>query len=146
MKHLGLAFLYVVTALFLSMTSAGCGTQTADEEGTLKKEQSSTVKEAQPTPTVAQPTVVQRSDTKAEKTGEELFQQHCTTCHPEGGNVISPEKTLHRKDLEANRIKTAEEIVHLMRNPGPGMLKIDETTISNEEAGQIAEYILDTFK
>jgi cytochrome c6 len=79
------------------------------------------------------------------KTGEELFAQHCTVCHPAGGNIINPEKPLHRKNREANGIKTAEDIIATMRNPGPGMNKFDEKTISDQEAQAIAEYVLKTF-
>jgi len=79
------------------------------------------------------------------KTGEELFVQHCTVCHPAGGNIINPEKPLHRKSREANGIKTAEDIIATMRNPGPGMNKFDEKTISDQKARAIAEYVLKTF-
>jgi mono/diheme cytochrome c family protein len=79
------------------------------------------------------------------KTGEELFGQHCTVCHPAGGNIINPEKPLHRKSREANGIKTAEDIISTMRNPGPGMNKFDEKTLSDQDAQAIAEYVLKAF-
>ncbi|MRR06320.1 MAG: c-type cytochrome [Deltaproteobacteria bacterium] len=79
------------------------------------------------------------------KTGEALFNQHCTVCHSDGGNTINPEKTLHRKNREANGIKTAEDIIRNMRNPGPGMIVFDEKTISDTDAKAIAEYVLKTF-
>lgn len=78
--------------------------------------------------------------------GEGLFKQHCSICHPDGGNIINPQKTLHKKDREANNVKTAKDIINKMRNPGPGMTKFDETMISDKDAKQIAEYILETFK
>ena len=74
-----------------------------------------------------------------------LFKQHCFPCHPDGGNVINPQKTLHKKDREANGVKTAADIVGKMRNPGPGMTKFDEQTIPDADAGGIAEYVLKTF-
>jgi len=77
--------------------------------------------------------------------GEELFKQHCFPCHPDGGNVINPQKTLHKKDREANGVKTASDIVSKMRNPGPGMTKFDEQTIPDADAKEIAEYGLKTF-
>ena len=77
--------------------------------------------------------------------GEELFKQHCFPCHPDGGNVINPPKTLHKKDREANGVKTAADIVGKMRNPGPGMTKFDEHTIPGAGAKEIAEYVLRTF-
>lgn len=78
--------------------------------------------------------------------GEALFKQYCAVCHPEGGNTINPKKTLHKKDLDANRIRNKEDIVRLMRKPGPGMLPFDEKTIPDKNAKEIAEYILKTFK
>ncbi len=80
------------------------------------------------------------------KSGEALFKENCSPCHAEGGNIINPQKTLHKKDLDANKIKKPEDIVKKMRNPGPGMTKFDEKTISGKDAKKIAEYILKTFK
>ncbi|HTP05261.1 MAG TPA: c-type cytochrome [Nitrospirota bacterium] len=76
------------------------------------------------------------------QTGESMFKQHCAVCHPDGGNIVNPKKTLHKQDREANNVKTVEDIVNKMRNPGPGMIKFDEKTISNKEAKEIAEYVL----
>ena len=81
----------------------------------------------------------------AAPSGEALFQSHCKVCHVDGGNIINPAKTLHKKDREAHNIKKAQDIVKTMRNPGPGMTKFDEKTIPNGDAKAIAEYILKTF-
>jgi cytochrome c6 len=80
------------------------------------------------------------------KSGADLFKQHCAACHPDGKNIINPKKTLSKKDMEANKVKSAEDIVKLMRNPGPGMVKFDDKTISEKDGKAIAEYILKTFK
>jgi cytochrome c6 len=82
----------------------------------------------------------------AAKSGETLFKQHCAGCHPNGGNILTAQKSLSKKDLEANKIRTAEDIVTVMRNPGPGMSKFDAKLVPDKEAQQIAEYILTTFK
>ncbi len=79
------------------------------------------------------------------QSGEALFQQHCTACHADGGNIINPKKTLNKSDLEANGVNSVEAIVNLMRNPGPGMMQFDESTLSDEQAKKIAEYILATY-
>ena len=84
--------------------------------------------------------------TAAEAKGEALFKQHCSVCHVNGGNLITPAKTLSKKDREKNNIKTAAAIVKTMRNPGPAMTKFDSKTISEKDAEAIAEYILKTFK
>ena len=90
-----------------------------------------------------------------EKTGEALFKDNCASCHPDGGNILNPKKTLSRKDREANNIITAADIINKMRNPGPvpthpqvwaGMKMFDKYKISDDEAQKIAEYILTTFK
>lgn len=80
------------------------------------------------------------------ESGEALFKRNCAVCHPDGGNIINPKKTLHKKDLDANNIKAAADIIKTMRNPGPGMTKYDEKTIPDKDAGEIAEYILKSFK
>jgi len=77
--------------------------------------------------------------------GKNLFKQHCAACHPDGGNVIKPDKTLHKEALAAHNIKTPEDIIGKMRNPGPGMSMFDKATIPDNEAEEIAEYILKTF-
>lgn len=126
---MGLAIL-AVCGVFL----VGCKKESAEKPAA--PEQQTTTPEQTTTP----------APTAQAKTGEELFGQHCTVCHPAGGNIINPEKPLHRKNREANGIKTAEDIIMTMRNPGPGMNKFDEKTISDQEAQAIAEYVLKTFK
>jgi len=78
--------------------------------------------------------------------GKKEFEEYCIECHRDGGNMINPQKTLSRKDLEANGIKNAKDIIAKMRKPGPGMTKFDEKTISSRKAKAIADYILQTFK
>ena len=82
---------------------------------------------------------------KASK-GEKLFMKHCSKCHPNGGNVVTVTKTLNPKDREANNVKTEEDIIKLMRNPGPGMVKFGKDVISEKDAKSIADYIMKTFK
>jgi cytochrome c6 len=86
-----------------------------------------------------------RSTDAAARTGEDLFKEHCAACHPNGSNIVNPKKTLQKKDLEANKIRSADDIVGIMRNPGPGMLTFDSKTISDKDAHLIAEFILSTF-
>ena len=80
------------------------------------------------------------------KTGDALFKEHCAVCHPDGGNIINSQKTLHKSDLDANKIKKPKDIIKTMRNPGPSMTKFDKKTIPDSDAKKIAEYILKTFK
>lgn len=78
--------------------------------------------------------------------GEELFKQNCAVCHPDGGNIIKPSRTLHKKDLAKEGIKDWKGVVKFMRNPGEGMTKFDAKMISDKDAKAIAEYVLKTFK
>jgi cytochrome c6 len=89
------------------------------------------------------------------KAGETLFTKHCASCHPNGGNILNPNKSLSQKDREANKILTAQDIVNKMRSSGPapthpqqwsGMKMFDEKTISNDDALKIAYYIMQTFR
>jgi len=78
--------------------------------------------------------------------GEKLFIEHCSKCHPNGGNIVTVTKTLNPKDREANKVKALEDVIKLMRNPGPGMVKFGKEVISEKDAKAIAEYIFKTFK
>jgi len=78
--------------------------------------------------------------------GADLFKQNCSACHPDGGNIVNPQKTLHKKDRDENNIKKPADIVAKMRNPGPGMTRFDKETIPDKDAKAIAEYILKTFR
>ena len=83
---------------------------------------------------------------KGPSAGEKLFQQHCAACHPDGGNIIKADFTLHKKDRESHGVKTAKDIVDKMRNPGPGMTRFDKKTIPDKQAKEIAEYVMKTYK
>ena len=80
------------------------------------------------------------------KIGEELFKHNCAVCHPDGENIINKDKTLYKEDLDEHGIRKLDDIVKLMRNPGPGMTKFDEKKIPDKDAIEIAKYILKTFK
>lgn len=85
------------------------------------------------------------------KKGEKIdarkeFEEHCAVCHPNGGNTINARKPLNMKSLRTNGIKGTKDIIAKMRNPGPGMTRFDEKTISNKEAEAIAKYMMKTFK
>ena len=77
--------------------------------------------------------------------GETKFKQMCAVCHPGGGNIVNPKKTLHKKDREANNIKTVKDIMRLVRKPGPGMTIFNEQSLSDKDAKAIAKYVIATF-
>jgi cytochrome c6 len=88
---------------------------------------------------------VPSSEAGSGKSGEALFKEHCAVCHPDGGNIVNPKKTLHKKDREANNIKTKADIVRVMRKPGPGMSVFDAKIITDHDAEEIAEYVQKAF-
>jgi cytochrome c6 len=82
----------------------------------------------------------------APSAGALAFEANCSECHPRGTNAVTPAKDLRTSTLKANGILTAKDIVAKMRKPGPGMTKFDPKDLSDQEAQEIAEYVLATFK
>lgn len=78
--------------------------------------------------------------------GEALFKQFCSPCHPDGGNVSDPGKTLRGDVLAANHITSPADIVKIMRNPKSRMIRFDTATLPDSDALAIAEYVLRAFK
>jgi cytochrome c6 len=78
--------------------------------------------------------------------GEALFRQYCASCHPDGGNVSDPERTLYGSVLKKKHITTPDHIVRVMRSPLSRMIRFDAATLPDREARAIAEYVLKTFK
>src|ERR1039457_1416196 len=79
------------------------------------------------------------------KTGEELFKQFCATCHPDGSNVSDPQRNLRRTTLQDNHITNPEDIIRIMRHPISRMITFDSSTISDQDARVLAEYVLAAF-
>jgi len=79
------------------------------------------------------------------RTGEALYKQYCSPCHPDGGNVSDRQRTLRGSALRKRNIATPEAIVNIMRHPISRMIRFDEATISDKDAQAIAEYILANF-
>lgn len=78
--------------------------------------------------------------------GEVLFKQYCAACHPDGGNVSDPERTLWGSALRSHHIAKPEDIIHIMRNPISRMIRFDTATLSDEDARAIADYVLYVFR
>jgi len=77
--------------------------------------------------------------------GEQLYKQYCASCHPDGGNVSDPKNNLRKSTLKAKRINKPEDIIVIMRKPVSRMITFDASTISDEDARAIAEYVLEAF-
>ncbi len=133
MKNICIPFFVVSISLVIGCTSLE---QNAAVGGEAKKEAVETMTSAGQ---------VKEQTTETASAGKALFKEHCAMCHHNGGNSLKPEKTLHKKIREKNGIKSADAIIQLMRDPGPGMSAFDETVIPEKDAKEIAEYIMNTF-
>jgi cytochrome c6 len=132
----------VVAVAILALSAGGMA-------GCKKQQQEGAESTTAPAATAPQPATTQAPVTSAGgKTsgGEQLYKQYCVACHPDGGNTINPKKTLHHADMVANKVTSADDVVKLMRNPGPGMNKFDDKMIPDTDAKAIGQYILDTYK
>jgi len=115
----------IVSALFASVLGlSGCSQETP--------------RSPEKTPAVKSP--------PASASGEELFKRYCSSCHPNGGNVTDPQRTLFPSALKRNHITTPDDVVRVMRQPISRMIRFDETTLSDQDARAIAEYVLTAFK
>jgi cytochrome c6 len=68
------------------------------------------------------------------KPGSVLFQEKCSSCHPDGSNLRNPKKPI--KDL-----RNKQKIVAKIRKGGNGMTAFDVKTLSEPEAKHIADYV-----
>lgn len=91
-------------------------------------------------------TLVFASSSAIAASGEALFKQHCVACHPDGGNIVNPKRTLHKKDMDLHGLKSREDVVRYLRKPGPGMPVFDGKIIADKDARAIADYVLKTYK
>lgn len=78
--------------------------------------------------------------------GETLFKTHCASCHPNGGNIVKPTRTLSKKDRDKSGFKTENDIIKYMRTPDEEMPTFGENKLPNKDAKAIAGYIIKTFK
>ena len=82
----------------------------------------------------------------APSAGASAFEANCSECHPGGRNIVTPAKDLRVMTLKANGIVSAQDIVAKMRKPGPGMTRFSPQELPDQEALEIARFILATFK
>lgn len=73
--------------------------------------------------------------------GEKLFQMNCALCHPNGNNIIIPEKNLKKDNLESNGMNSISSISYQITNGKNGMPAFGDLLIQ-EDIQTIANYIL----
>jgi cytochrome c6 len=135
---------FVVTLAILALTVSGVTGCKKKEEEKAAAPETTQAPATTTAPTTTTPTTT--APAGAGLTGEQLYKQHCAVCHPDGGNTINPSKPVGAKAMATRGIKSADDIVKIMRHPGPGMNKFDESVIPDEDARKIGEYMLTTFK
>ena len=116
-----------VVLVISTATLTGCGKERPEKAGTVA---------ATPVAGTLQPA----------PDGESLFKQYCAACHPNGGNVSDPDRTLYGSALKKNRISAPEDIVRILRKPLSRMIRFDAATLPDRDARAIAEYVLKTFR
>jgi mono/diheme cytochrome c family protein len=134
-----LSTIILITVAFL-LLAGGCSSDKPESTG------KTTPAEVAQRPAETKVADVSANAAEIESNGEALFTKHCLKCHKNGGNIINKEKPIDRASLADRNITTPEDIVKVMRNPGPKMNRFDESKISDKEALKIGEYILKTFE
>jgi cytochrome c6 len=76
------------------------------------------------------------------KIGEEVFKKNCSSCHPNGGNVIEPEDTI-KGSPKLGDFKT---FLSWIRKPVQPMPTFSASQISEEQAKQLYDYIVEASK
>jgi cytochrome c6 len=73
--------------------------------------------------------------------GEKLFEANCSVCHPNGTNIIIPEKNLQKENLEANGMNSISAISYQVINGKNGMPAFGDR-FKEKDIEIIADYIL----
>jgi cytochrome c6 len=77
--------------------------------------------------------------------GAKVFNNNCTACHANGGNVMSHEKTLKKEALEKEKMNSVVAIVTKVAKGGNGMPGFDGQ-LKAVELENVAAYILEQAK
>jgi cytochrome c6 len=70
--------------------------------------------------------------------GEQLFKEQCSACHPNGGNVINPHKPLKGSP----KLKTFAAFLSWIRKPVQPMPPFPPSKIPDQQAKKLYDYIL----
>tara|TARA_B100001250_G_C19601450_1_gene700810 strand:- start:2 stop:388 length:387 start_codon:yes stop_codon:yes gene_type:complete len=75
-----------------------------------------------------------------ETLGKDIFLEHCSGCHINGGNIIRRNKTLKLKDLKRNGLDNPESIARIVRN-GIGIMSGYEEILKEGDDKVLANWI-----
>lgn len=73
--------------------------------------------------------------------GAKLFANNCAACHAGGKNVVNPQKTLQKADLEKWEMNDAAKIVAQVTN-GKGAMPAFKGRLSDSDIADVAAYVL----
>jgi len=72
------------------------------------------------------------------KAGERIFLANCSVCHPQGGNVMKPQMPIHGSP----KLKDLKTFIGWIRNPNPPMPVYGPSKLSDQEAGELYQYVV----
>ena len=75
---------------------------------------------------------------KTYETGGRIFASHCQACHAHGGNTVRPDRPLRG----SADLRSREAFIALLRHPKAPMPAFPESQISNREAQELYNYIV----
>ncbi|MEA5534287.1 c-type cytochrome [Crocosphaera sp. XPORK-15E] len=74
--------------------------------------------------------------------GAEIFQIHCSGCHPNGSNIIRRGKNLRLKTLQRNKLDTLEAITDLVTY-GKNNMSAYQEKLTPQEIEAVSHYVLE---
>jgi len=69
--------------------------------------------------------------------GADIFNAHCRSCHPNGGNIINP----HKPVRGSQELRDFDTFLAFIRNPASPMPSFTQGTISDKRAEELYTYI-----
>jgi hypothetical protein len=69
--------------------------------------------------------------------GADIFNAHCRSCHPNGGNIINHDKPI----TGSQKLKNFETFSTFLRNPTSPMPSFSQRTITDKQARELYIYI-----
>jgi mono/diheme cytochrome c family protein len=82
------------------------------------------------------------AETSKNPSGETLFKENCNSCHLNGGNVVKPKEPLKK----APQLKNFKSFLTQVRKPEAPMPAFSPAKISDTQAKELYQYILDQVK
>lgn len=76
------------------------------------------------------------------RTGERIFLANCSSCHPQGGNVIKPQIPINGSP----KLKDLKTFVGLIRHPVPPMPVFSPSKLSDQQAEKLYQYLVNVLE